>query len=600
MKKYALLFVIGSYLAAPSVEAAILAACDDSQPYTIDKKPICQAAPGFFAQYQQNRQQGIGNYLTEDFWLLAYSLTRQATLSELEQQRLMPALQTVIHKLAAALPKNDAIPTQASHDFLAVLQRLSSDTVVPLSARAQQELDLIIAAAGIAPSPLWQSPIDYSQFKPRGRYSHSEPEQRYFRLFRYASSVLFPLQASAAIGVNKDLADRLLLQAQQLTHALATIPESAELEAVLNWQMGAADDLTSADLNTACPQDKVPLLPNWRQCLLDYAKKAHKQPRIVAGLVDAAKLAAGQTAQDALTGWRLLPLRYSADSEAFQQLVYNSTGPYLGDCPNCATPSIGLGIINGQAVKVFPSSYEIADALGSSAAATWIKSHREDQFQGYDQAQHNAAQTLQQAQGLNGGQLQLMQHWLKGAPEDFAAQRLNSMLGFWTWQRYTNLLYAKQSYTLESKSLVLEKPRKTAWLAPATLLYRELLALTQEHAKQETNPLWTQLGGLLQHTVAISEKIDAKQPLTPQDIEFLNQADQTLKPLVGEDAPIITDVHSSPATGEVLQEALGYPNLVKHGQELGARWRHFEFRQALNQRMTDETWREQLAKKSLR
>ena len=66
--------------------------------------------------------------------------------------------------------------------------------------------------------------------------------------------------------------------------------------------------------------------------------------------------------------------------------------------------------------------------------------------------------------------------------------------------------------------------------------------------------------------------------------------------MVGEDAPIIVDVHSNPASGEVLQEALGYANVVKHDQQLGARWWHLEFRQPLNQRMTDETWRQQLEK----
>ena len=272
MKKYALLLVI-SLLAAPAIEARLLAPCDDNLPYPVDTKPVCQTAPGFFALYQQNRQQGVGNYLTEDFWLLAYSLTRQATLSTLEQQRLMPALQTVVDKLAAALPKDNAAPTQANRDFLALLQQLGGTATIPLSTVAQQELDLIKAAAGIAPSPLWQSPLDYSQFKPRGRYSRSEQEQRYFRLSRYASSVLFPLQASAAIGVSPALADRLLLQARQLTQALAKIPEAAQLETLLNWQMGTADDLTSADLNNACPQTKPLKLPQWRQCLIAYAKK---------------------------------------------------------------------------------------------------------------------------------------------------------------------------------------------------------------------------------------------------------------------------------------------------------------------------------------
>jgi hypothetical protein len=592
-----LVVALGLNMTSPANAAEQLPVCDDSTPYKIDHEPVCKTAPGFFNLYQQNREAGIGNYLTDDFWLQAYSMTRQAALSDFEQKKLMPQLKSVIDQLAQRLTKTDQEPaTEANRDFLAVLQKLTGSPSVKLSKLAQQEFDLVEAADGIVVSPLWQIPIDYSQFKPRGRYTRNEEAQHYFRSYRYAASVLFPFQASGATGVKESLADRLILQAKQLTQILKDLPETKTLEASLDWQMGPADDLTSAEFaaaTQAMAKDASPA--QWRKTLFDYAKQNGKQPRIMAGSLDTSKLAPNQSAQDAMTGWRLLPLRYSADSAAFQQLVFDKTGPYLGDCKDCPRPQIGLGIINGRSVKVFPSAKEIAAALGSTAAEDWIKSHREDQFENYAAARTEVGKILEKAQGLNGEQLRLMQDWLTDAPADFAARNLGSMLGFWTWQRYVNVLYAKQSYTLQSKSLRLEKSRDSAWLTPATRLYRRLLTLSRQTAEQDGSPLWKQFIPWLERTVAISEKIDAGQTLSKEDIAFLNNVDRPLKSLVGEDGPIVVDVHTNPASGEVLEEALGYVKMVKHGENIGGRWWHTEFKQPMNDRLTDETWQQRLS-----
>ncbi len=590
MKKrmlYRLLSICLTLTALP-LQAETSAVCEDGP--NITQQP-CATATGFFDLYQQNREENIGNYITEDFWLMAYSLARQNSVAELEKNSLLPALNKLFVQLAKKLPKQDHDDAdRVNRDFINVLQVLSGSDKLELSATAQAELEKIMAAEGIASSPLWQISMDYSQFKPRGRYTQSEAEQRYFRAMRYANSQLFALNASPATGITDEQADRLMLQAQRLVSYLANIPEIKTLEQELAWQMGEADDLTRTDLQQVLAGQTNAKPAQLRQLLAEYAQKNHKQPRIIAGLVDSAKLNPGQTSADVMTGWRLLPLRYSAESAAFQRLVFNATGEYQGD-KNCPTP-FGLGQIDGKAVKAFPSSKELLAALGSPAAQQQLNRQCENQFAGYPDAFKEVSQLLQSAKHLNGEQLRFMQTNLNVEnPDD--QRRLQSMLSFWTWQRYLNVLYSKQSYTLQSKGLFIDQ-RRVAMLAPATSLYRSLAQLIKQHQQHDASPVWPTLAGLLNKTINISTKVEAKQPLNDAEQRFLNQLDKELQATLGSDHPIIIDVHTEPSSAQVVEEGVGLVKIVNNDVTRGGRWQHQEFKQPMNNRLTDESWLAQL------
>jgi hypothetical protein len=80
-------------------------------------------------------------------------------------------------------------------------------------------------------------------------------------------------------------------------------------------------------------------------------------------------------------------------------------------------------------------------------------------------------------------------------------------------------------------------------------------------------------------------------------VSFLNDLDQQLLKIAGrEDTPIVVDVHTNPSSRQVLEEAVGYPLLVEFKPPKataalrGARLTHFEFRQPMDHRMTDEEW----------
>jgi hypothetical protein len=586
---------------------------------TVAGTPATATAPGLLTLYARNRAEGIPNYVTEDLLLIGYSLAAREATKALEDQAIRPRFADFIAALAtglAALPTAtaaaqtpDATPavtaqaTQANRTYLAVLLALlGTDQAAARAALpagpALAEFDLVVAAQGIAPSPLWGYPLDYGQFKPRGRYTEDPALAAYFRAMRYAGALLFPVQGSAATGVTPETAARMTVQALQLVGVIAADPRLKEqrdtLEGLLAWHFGPADDLSDADLGQvrAAHPDAAPAAV--AQSLLAYAKTHGHQPRILGGLVDADRLEPGLTTRDVLTGWRLLPARYSADSAAFQRLVYDATGAYQGGVADAdGTAPFGLAVIAGQPVKGYPTYRELLALLGSEQAASELKQAGEERFAGYQEAARDARKVLDAAAGGNGAHLRFLRDAL-AAPATDRAARDNAAAAFWTWQRYLDVLYAKQSYTVSGKGLELDPARPGATLEPSTDLYRALGTLVAEQQRQapDTAP-WQAFGTLLERVVKISEQ---HQPAA-DDQAFLNDLDRRLLALGGgtADTPIVVDIHVNPAAGQVVEEAIADAVVVRQGKARGARLSHREFKQPLDQRLDDAGWRARLA-----
>ena len=547
---------------------------------------------GLFDLYAANRAEGRPNYITADFVLLGYSLVRRASLADLEDTTLIPGFTALIEGLGAALGTAADPVTQANRDYLALLAALLTGSAEGLTGAAGEEYALVTAGAGIAPSPLFQRPLDYSQFQVRGRYTSSEALGGYFRAARYAGSVPFLVLASPATGTSPEAAMRMSAQALQLARIIDSDPELAEQRAALDrqlaWQLGSAEDLTDADLLAVSAEGDEPAgLP---ARLLEHARATGRQPSIIDTPVDHGLLGEGHSAADVLTGWRLLPARYTPESAAFQGLVFSATGDYRG--PADATP-FGLGHVEGRAVKAFPRVAELLAALGSEGAALELEAAHETAFDGYPEARREAAARLGAAQGLSGAHLRLMRLALR---EDDGRDRRTALAAFWTWQRYLEVLYAKQSNTLVGKGIELETPRPGALLEPAGVLYLGLAHLANLQARQTGDARWERLAEVIEPLVLASFRAD--QGLAPDaDTErMLNRLDRDLLALAGTgDAPIVVDVHTHAAEGLVLEEAVGWAIPVERERARGARLRHYELKQPLSERLTDAAWRQRLA-----
>ena len=562
-------------------------------------QPHPDHATGLFEVYVRNKQEGRPNYVTEDLLLLSYGMIRVAVGKSLERDRYVGVVRQLVEGLAAQVTARQADEVnQANRDYLAVLTALvqGHDQVAEAgdSPRAQAELDLVLAAQTLARSPLCGQTIDYTQFRPRGHYSGDAELERYFRTVRYAGTALFVITASQATGVSDALAERMTLQAVRLARL---IEHDADLRRVhrdlmhdLTWRVGPPEDIPNDVLLTL----DVEPANTFRSRLLAKAKEGGWQPRIISGVVDASRLEKGVTAADVMTGWRLLPQRYTPESAAFQQLVFDATGDFQ-DAKD-ETP-FGLTLINGRAVKGFPLLSELMAMWGSQASSEQLRGQGETAFEGYDEARTRAQQALGTAEGLSALHQQLMQTGLRSPSSD----RLTALRAFWTWQRYAALLYAKQSYTTTGKGLELASPRPGAWLEPSLSLYQALARVVAGHRRETPHASWDAFAGILDRVIAIASRQHLQVGLSAADERFLNDLDTSLMALTdGPDAPIVVDVHTNPVSREVLQEAIGKARLVSYvavsGQTArGARLTQCEFKHPMADRLDDAAWRDLLA-----
>jgi hypothetical protein len=552
--------------------------------------------------YAENRRQGRPNYVTADLLLLGYALVRRATLADLEDLRLRPAFADLIQGLSQRLPRGldqalnaDPIGT-ANRRYLELLSALLSGDSSRLVDPVQAEYKLVVNAAGIAPSALFERPLDFSQFTPRGRYTGSDELARYFRAMRYAGAVPFLVQPSPATGTSSELAARMTAQALQLVRLIADDPDlqasRLRLDELLAWQFGPTEDLKDADLLQIAADHSSPEDLGAR--LLAHARAHGRQPDSIDGIVVQSRLQPGQTAADAYTSWRLLPARANVETAAFQRLVFDGTGDYRG--PADATP-FGLGQVAGRPVKAYPRLDELLALLGSTASADALKANHEDAFTGYAEARSDAAALLAGAEGLDAAHLLLIR---RGLDEQDSPERRTALKAFWTWQRYLEVLYAKQSNTLIGKELTLEPRRPGALLEPATELYRAIAKLTAAQAVQGDDQRWRTFGKLMERIVQAS--IHADQGLTPttETERLLNRIDRQLLALAGRgDTPIVVDIHTHAAEGQVVEEAVGWAVQVEQEQARGARFSHYEFKQPMVQRLTDAAWQQRLASGSM-
>lgn len=559
-----------------------------------------QAEQGLLGLYAKNRQEDVPNFITEDLVLTGFALVQRRAQWALESEVLVPLHERFIARLSERL----AASRQGAHDdpatlanvaFIATVAALNRGQCDGLKGMAAEECSLAMAAAGISQSPIWGYQIDYSQLQPRGRYTQSERLGRYFRSVRYAATALFAIKPTAATGVDTERAERHAEQALALVRLIGADPELTELRATqerhMAWRFGRADDLTDADLRAILEQDEAPDA----KAMLAYAKVHDRLPSIIGGVVDAGLLEEGVSAAEAMAGWRLLPSRYTAEAAAFQRLVYDGTGRYLGRKGEGDIP-FGLALIDNQPVKGYPTAIELLALLGSAPARERLEARGEHRFEGYSAAFAEATETLsEEGGGRNGAYLAFMTNAL-AAPEPPGADRLNAMQAFWTWQRYLDLLYQKQSYTLTGKGMAMDAPRAGARLEPSTDLYRALAELVAvETDRGGAKAYWGQLDDLLTRLIEMSERVAAGQALSKADEQWLNDLDLEIEALAGgEDGPIVVDVHTNPAEGQVVEEALGWARAVQAGKARGARFTHYELKQPLANRLTDEAWIAQL------
>ncbi|MFW6134801.1 MAG: DUF3160 domain-containing protein [Elusimicrobiota bacterium] len=203
-------------------------------------------------------------------------------------------------------------------------------------------------------------------------------------------------------------------------------------------------------------------------------------------------------------------------------------------------------------------------------------------------------------------------------------KQLNTALASWAQLRHDTILYVKQSYTMAERGGVF-RPPVVGYVEPVPEFYSRLLNLTNMTMEgfrelipqEELDNLKIEAGlsrfaEILQRLLDISKKELDNMPLEEKDYDFIENFGSISANLIGAIAGgdinpdslksvMIADVHTDGNTKKVLEEGTGFIKTAIIAYKLpqghivlgmGPVFSYYEFKQPMDDRLTDEAWRE--------
>jgi hypothetical protein len=594
---------------------------------------VADAATSLGARYETEATRGVAAlHVTPDVAFERVHFLFSSTLEEIEERQLSPKLGEILDELEEGLrnARNRATDGVVS-DLLARNERhiqvarcLLDEGATPSSGQVVEELKLILAANKTALSPVMGYLEDYTQYGPRGHYSKNEGLERYFRAMTWLGRAGFYIEPNPAAGIDEEMATRLTAQAMLLV-AVATRNKSAarrlaKFESIMTALIGASDDLILAeagsllsrlagerwidedDYATAIGPRQVARARAW---IISNARR----PRILG--VHAAE---GRVSPP--LSIRVIGQRFSADSYVFQSLTFDRVKDLTLSVAeqrrwdairNKPSTSSARGLLTSlsvtkqkRQVRGTPRGLDFLMAMGSKLARDELAKSLDDRYEGYaeqsDRLRSEIPAMLKSSDSFATRYLLAIQNVLR----DETPLSLNSAMGAWILLRYDLSMYTKQSYTSIPKALAPRRPEPAKlpkiYVAPAASVFKELARAVETVAEQIESVAPAQATRL----IAALKLLASRAGSGPLDEDEAGQIYSTLfKQRNNRSSVVITDVHSDPVSGEVLQEALGNGRnslfTTRDGkQSLGVIFTCYEFRRPVSQRMNDERWRETL------
>jgi hypothetical protein len=519
-----------------------------------------------------------------------------------------------------------------------------------LESMVEAELELIDWHGGFSASPIFIYPEDYSQYVPRGHYTSTEKLKNYFRALMWFGRLsmllrgdpdLQPGQYNPFLDEKKAIISEYDAEVQTkqacITAALlAGNPELWEkwnhVYEVTSFYVGFSDDLGPLEyleaMRTVFGSSYDPsAMTSEEYTSLKVELAEYRPPAIYGGT--GAQIPVGpvtpETLDDILEatkGFRMMGQRFVPDSYMFQELVYPRVGYYLGT----GDPFTKMGAIRG-----FPRGLDAMAVLGSDRARALLDAYDDTNYANYDEqfermeAEFNNLTVEEWNRNLYWSWLYALKPLLgtygEGYPafmrtEAWGDKQLTAALASWTELRHDTILYAKQSYTA-LMGLPFYEPFM-GYVEPVPEFYTRLLGLTEmtreglgnlEVLDESSESRLTWLENALGRLIEISEKELAGDPLTSDDYQYIQGFEQLIKGVTRglneheTRSTLVADVHTEPNSGMVLEEGTGGLRLliaaVKHptGETVlaaGPVMTYYEFKQPMDDRLTDEAWREML------
>ena len=538
--------------------------------------------------------------------------------------------------------------------YLAVAgQLIGSSSPVPemVSGEVSGELAKINAHYGFGPSDIFIYTEDYSQYVPRGHYTRSEVLKKYFKTLMWYGRMAFLLKGHENWGPFGDAlispydARIQTLQACLLATSLNTQQvgdRSASdvwdrIYTVTAFYVGLADDLIPYDYLWAL--DRI-FGQEYALSDLDDPDHYHEleteltllpAPKIFGGTgnVKVKPPVTEETLNEILDktkGMRLMGQRFIPDSYMFQNLVFPQVEDYTGDLHDLPFTSFvtPTGILRG-----YPRGLDVMALLGSEQAKAILVQGGDTDYKLYWDRFNELADEFgafsreDWNRNLYWGWLYSLQALISGYGDGYPAfmrtpawskRSLNAALASWTELRHDTILYAKQSYMGPPYS---GSPTPPGYVEPLPEFYGRLIALTQMTreglrdlgaltVRAEQNLKWYEND--LSRLIEIANKELTNQELSWDDWEFIKCFGDYLEPITevgqaGAKTILVADVHTCGGEEMVMEEAVGKVDLIlvacpqPDGSAFlaaGPVLSYYEFKHPMEDRLTDEKWRELL------
>jgi len=535
--------------------------------------------------------------------------------------------------------------------FAVGLRLLDPGANVPefVKSEVEQELQLIGEHSGFANSPIFGYEEDYSQYVPRGHYTRSEVLERYFKALMWYGRMAFLLKGGQNPPfdalVSEENAGIHTVQASLIASSMGRVKANSSsvdnlwnrVYGVTAFFVGPADDLTPYEYENAILEvfgenfDPRELTDESKLLELKATLASMRLPEIYGGTgeiciqppITPEKL---DEVLEASQGMHFMGQRYVPDSYVFQNLVFPKVVSFTGE----GTPFTLVVTGTGRLTRGFPRGLDVMAVLGSDRALEILENGGDTAYENYAEQLDNLRAKFRGFdenswnRNLYWSWLYTLKALLEGPDEGYPAfmqtrawqdKELNTALASWAELRHDTILYAKQSYTPVETSLPQQPP---GYAEPVPEFYARVLALTRMTRTGLTGMgvldhvsigRLQSLEDILSRLVDISKRELEGVELTEDDYGFIRNFGEQLAPTVegveseGMETTVVADVHTDQNTGQVLEEGIGYVNLIVVAYRVpdgsivigaGPTFSYHEFKQPMSDRLTDEGWVELL------
>ena len=561
--------------------------------------PLEQLSVDDLADSYRDIADGEQFFITSDLFLHSYHLIFDRMLQDVEEKKLLPAMQQMSTKLAKSTEGElDALPASVPelHDallfdlfyFSVGAKLFDPDFVVPSAVRAQAEavVSRIQAAEGGLPSLgnfIGPEQEDFTQYKIRGHYEKNQTLQRYFRGMMWFGRQNFLLSNNtktlAAI-----LLPNLVEKAQQTRSFEA-------LDTLITYLVGRQDKYAFAgyrSVNRKIFGTETPtpaqLTGNLNESLAAFCRAVASNlpaPQIVS-----VQTGAGLTQEERLAktaGFKFLGRRYTLDAFLLNQL----TSPSVGTDSN---------------PRNLPSALDVMMMLGSSAATeVQQQSQREHHWSNYDNQVSKLVPSVKEqlakpAAFYDQWLIALNALFLPGSSRQMFAvgkpwqyKNLNAGAASWTELKHDTILYAEQSEAEKGEGSYFEippyvPPEPKGYVEPNPLFFHQLAASIDEMVDrmkpagfitEEYLDKFSLFRDLAHKAEAIAQKEVSGDTITGEDYQWIQNLRESFdRPLLlprGADEirdpaelqmALIADVATDAVRGRVLEVGTGVPQRI--------------------------------------